>query len=921
MALSINEIKTRAIQFSKEWENTFSEEAEAQPFLIAFFNVFGVYNRKFATFEQRIQKLDGSDGYIDLLWKQNILIEMKSKGKDLEKAYQQAQEYLPNLKQHEIPKYILVCDFEIFHLYDLANNNTKYEFVLKDFVHNIHYFLPLIGYTKTTFKEQDIANIKAAELMGNLHDKLKEIGYIGHDLEVYLVRILFCLFAEDTTIFNKQQFQDYIEQRTNEDGSNLGGLIQHLFEVLNTPTEKRLKVLDEQLAEFPYINGSLFSEPLRMASFDTKMRQVLLNCCYFDWSTISPAIFGAMFQSIMNPKERREIGAHYTSETNILKLIKPLFLDTLWEEFESIKNNKGKTKQTKLEEFQKKISNLKFLDPACGCGNFLIIAYRELRLLELEIVKELYKKQQVIDIHKIILMNVNQFYGIEIEEFPARIAEVAIWLVDHQMNMIVSSNFGQYFKRIPLTKQATIVHGNALRINWHDVLPITECSYILGNPPFIGKQYQSNEQKEDLTLIYCNNLKMGVLDYVTAWFYKAASYIQNTLIKVAFVTTNSIAQGEQVGILWDILFTQYKIKIHFSYHNFKWNNEARNKAQVYVVIIGFAHFDIITKKIFEYDESQGIHIECNVKNINPYLVEGDDIVITKKRKPICHVPSIIFGSMPNDNGYLLFTEAEKIDFLQKEPKSEQYFRPIVSAKEFLNNQKRWCLWLYDANPRDLINLIEIQKRIKLVKQHRLDSDRKSTQKLANIPSLFGEIRQPTQNYIVIPRVSSGGRNYIPMGILNDFTIVSDSCLYICSDNNLYYLGILQSSIHMTWVKYVCGYLGTSFRYSNEIVYNNFPFPKNITDKQIKTIEDRIQKILDIRLKFSDNSLADLYHNLSMPKVLLKAHQDLDKVVDEAYRNKKQPFTSDLERISFLFTLYEQYTANLFTEEKTKKRKK
>ncbi len=616
MALSWNEIKDRAVKFSKEWKDTTNEEADAKPFLDAFFDVFGITRKKIGTFEHRVKKLSDADGYIDLLWKGTILVEMKSRGKNLDKAFQQAIDYTHGLKQNELPKYVLVCDFHIFRLYD-TEEQTTLSFTLDELVLNVQSFGYLLGYQKKTYKEQDPANIKAAELMGKLHDRLEEIGYEGHPLEVYLVRILFCLFAEDTTIFDKQQFQDYIEHRTAEDGSDLASKIQELFQVLNTAKDKRFKNLDEQLNDFPYVNGKLFEEILPMASFDSKMRQALLDCCYIDWSKISPAIFGSMFQSVMNPKERRNLGAHYTSESNILKLIKPLFLDELWAEFESIKGNKNK-----LPEFHKKISQLKFLDPACGCGNFLVITYRELRLLELEVLRATYKSGQgVLDISDIIWLDVDMMYGIEYEEFPARIAEVAMWLIDHQMNMLISNEFGQYFARLPLKKSAKIVHGNALRVDWDEVISKDKLSYIIGNPPFIGKQIQNSEQKKDMELIFAGTNGSGTLDYVTAWYLKAAKYIQNTKIKVAYVSTNSIVQGEQVGNIWGILFNIYKIKIHFAHQTFKWGNEAKENAAVHVVIIGFANFDVTIKRIFEYENISGVAQEIKAKNISPWRIQ------------------------------------------------------------------------------------------------------------------------------------------------------------------------------------------------------------------------------------------------------------------------------------------------------------
>lgn len=912
MPLSWNEIKDRALNFSKEWADTSNEEADAKPFLVEFFNVFGISSKRVGTFEHRVKKLDDKDGYIDLLWKGTILIEMKSRGKNLDKAFQQALDYTHGLKQHELPKYILICDFETFRLFDLEEDK-HIEFKLNDLVNNVQHFGYLLGYQKKVYKEQDPANIKAAELMGKLHDRLKEIGYTGHPLEVYLVRILFIMFAEDTTIFNKQQFQDFIVQRTNEDGSDLAAKLQEVFQVLNTPHEKRFKNLDEQLAEFPYVNGKLFEEILPMASFDRKMRQALLECCSIDWSKISPAIFGSMFQSVMNPTERRNLGAHYTSEANILKLIKPLFLDELWQEFESVKGNKNK-----LPEFHKKLSTLKFLDPACGCGNFLVITYRELRLLELEILRELHKSgQRVTDIGNIIWLNVDQFYGIEYEEFPARIAEVAMWLIDHQMNMIISNEFGQYYARLPLKKAARIVHGDALETDWENVISKNELSYILGNPPFIGSKIMKQSQRDQIVKQFDNVDGSGVLDYVSGWYIKAAKYINGTKIKVAFVSTNSIVQGEQTSILWGQMFSKYGIKIHFAHRTFKWSNEAKGNAAVYCVIVGFANYDTNNKSIFEYEDIKGEAHEINAKNINPYLVDAKNIFIGKRRKPICNVPEISFGSMPNDGGNFLFTEEEKTEFVVREPKSEKFFKPLISAYEFLNGHKRWCLWLKNANPTELKETKLVTERVEKVRKLRAESTRQATQNLAAFPTLFGEDRQPKSDYVLIPRHSSENRKYIPMGFFNENSIASDSCLFI-EGAKLYHFGILMSSIHMVWVKNMCGRIKSDYRYSNELVYNNYPFPDNPNEKQIKVIETAAQKVLDARLQFPNSSLADLYDPLTMPPALVKAHNELDKAVDLAYR--PQPFTSEAKRMEFLFELYEKYTANLFTVPKRKKTK-
>jgi hypothetical protein len=912
MALSWNEIKDRAIKFSKEWADTSNEEADAKPFLDAFFEVFGITRKKIGTFEHRVKKLSDADGYIDLLWKGTILVEMKSRGKNLDKAFQQAIDYTHGLKQNELPKYILVCDFDIFRLYDTEEQKTT-EFKLAELYQNVQSFGYLLGYQKKVYKEQDPANIKAAELMGKLHDRLEEIGYEGHPLEVYLVRILFCLFAEDTTIFNKQQFQDYIEQRTAEDGSDLAARIQELFQVLNTPNDKRFKNLDEQLNEFPYVNGKLFEEILPTASFDAKMRQALLDCCYIDWSKISPAIFGSMFQSVMNPKERRNLGAHYTSETNILKLIKPLFLDELWAEFDSIKTNKNK-----LAEFHKRLSTLKFLDPACGCGNFLVITYRELRLLELEILRATYKSGQgILDVREIMLLDVDMMYGIEYEEFPARIAEVAMWLIDHQMNLMISHEFGQYFVRLPLKKAAKIVHGDALETNWNDLVSNKALTHIIGNPPFIGSKIMTQFQRDQITREFDNSKGSGVLDYVTGWYLKAAKYIQGTKIKVAFVSTNSIVQGEQTSILWGQMLNKYGVKIHFAHKTFKWSNEAKGNAAVYCVIVGFANFDTNNKTLFEYEDIKGEAHELKVKNINPYLVDAKDIFIEPRTNSICNVPKIKFGNQPIDGGFLLLDEEEKQKALSEEPEITKFIRKYIGSVEFINNLSRYCLWLQGAEPKDLKISKFISNRLRQVKSFREKSTRKETRELANNPGLFAFVSHNESEYIVIPSVSSEKRKYIPIGFMPSNVIASNLCLII-PNATLYHFGILTSEFHMAWVKTTCGRLKSDYRYSNSIVYNNFPWPENPTDKQIKAIEEKAQAVLDARAAFPNSSLADLYSPLTMPPALVKAHNDLDKAVDAAY--SKQAFTSEAKRMEFLFELYEKYTAGLFGGEKKGRKK-
>ncbi|MCW3126699.1 MAG: hypothetical protein JWO03_2357 [Bacteroidetes bacterium] len=972
MPLSWNEIKDRAHRFSKEWADTTNEDAEAKPFLEAFFNVFGITRKKIGTFEHRVKKLDEHDGYIDLIWKGMLLVEMKSKGKDLDKAYVQAKAYMQKLPEHELPKYVLICDFGTFHLYDIEDDTVS-EFALKDLRANVRLFGFMLGYQKKTYKAEDPVNIKAAMLMGDLHDDLKAAGYTGHQLELYLVRLLFCLFADDTSIFQPDIFRDYITRRTREDGSDIGVHIAHLFQILNTPYESRQSNLDEELAAFPYVNGKLFEEPISFASWNSSMRGLLLEACGLNWGAISPAIFGSMFQSVMDEKARRNLGAHYTSEKNILKLIKPLFLDELWKEFNTAK----KTKQ-RLEEFHRKIAELKFIDPACGCGNFLVISYRELRLLEIEVIKELLYTHEGLrkevaadaDINARLLIRctIDNFYGIEYEEFPAQIAQVAMWLVDHQMNMKVTDTFGQYVSMLPLQKSATIIHGNALRIDWHtfaseeatarlyaehvDITHIVSepspvynlevhskninfrgsrpvrsetakpYNYILGNPPFIGHQWRNDQQMKDMDVVCGKIKKAGRLDYVAAWYIKAAKYIQKFSsdlypIEVAFVSTNSIIQGEQVGILWGELFNNYKIKIHFAHRTFSWKNEARGNAAVHVVIIGFANFDIERKTIFDYADIKGEPESYLAKNISPYLTEGKDIFVESRSTPIHSYPEMFKGSQPTDGGHLILTPEDREALLKTDPSVKKWIRPYIGGVELINGSERFCLWLKDCPPEELARMPGVKKRLELVVASRLQSTTKSVRDFSQYPTLFTQDRQPLERYLAIPEVSSENRKYIPIGYLSPETICSNK-LQIIPNASIYLFGILTSAMHMAWTKHICGRLKSDFSYS-PAVYNSFPFPIQISQKQMKDIEVAAQEVLNVRSSFTKSSLANLYNPLTMPPGLIKAHNELDKSVDQAYR--PQAFSSDAKRMEFLFELYEQYTRDLFTKEKVKKKKK
>lgn len=826
-----------------------------------------------------------------------LLIEHKSRGKDLTRAHQQALDYFPGLKERELPRYLIVSDFARLRLYDLEND-VQNEFELKEFYKHVELFGFIAGYQTHAIHEQDPVNIKAAERMGRLHDQLKEAGYTGHVLEVYLVRLLFCLFADDTGIFERQQFQEYVEQRTHEDGSDLGHHFTTLFHVMNTRENERLKTLDEQLNRFPFVNGKLFEESLPPAAFDAAMRQSFLDCCGLDWSRISPAIFGSLFQSIMDKKARRNLGAHYTSEKNILKLIRPLFLDALWDKFEKIKTNKNK-----LSEFHKELRSLTFFDPASGCGNFLVIAYRELRLLELALLRALHAGgQQILDVQDLIKLDIDQFYGIEIEEFPAQIAQVALWLMDHQMNQKVSEEFGLYFVRIPLKTSPNIICGNALRMDWNDVVPAERLRYILGNPPFVGAKFKNSQQRDDLIEVFGGIKNAGLLDYVAAWYVKAAQMMQGTGIRCAFVSTNSITQGEQVSILWNWMLSQ-GARIFFAHRTFQWRSEARGKAAVHCVIIGFAYDEISPKLLFEYENIKSEPQCIKAKRINPYLVAAPDVVIIKRSKPISPAPEMKFGNQPIDGGGFILTSEEKDRLLLEDPGAEGYVRKFLGSKEFLNNADRYCLWLNNISPQELKQHPMIMERIAAVRAFRLESNRKATRELAKIPSQFAFISHEESPYIIVPSVSSERRRYIPLGFMPADVIASNLCLII-PNADLYVLGVMASTMHNAWTRTVCGRLKSDYRYSAGIVYNNFPWPENPKDSQKQAIVNGAQAVLDAREQFPDSSLADLYDPLTMPPVLLKAHNKLDKAVDAAYGKTK--FATEADRVAFLFELYEKY---------------
>lgn len=928
MPLSWNEIRNNAIKFSRDWAGVKSESAEKQTFWNEFLQVFGIKRRVVASFEEAVKKISGDYGRIDLFWPGVMLVEHKSAGEDLEKAETQAFQYIRDLahdpaRRQEIPRYIIVSDFARIALHDLEPEEQRelplldqkrgvtHVFPLAEFHQNVQHFAFIPGYKQHTLAEEDPVNLEAVEIMGRLHDALENGGYTGHELERFLVRILFCLFAEDTGIFERESFRLLLENRTQPDGSDLGPWLARLFEVLNTPVEKRQKNLDESLASFPHVNGILFSEHLGFADFNRDMRNALLACTRMDWSRISPAIFGSLFQSVMDDQARRQIGAHYTSERDILKVVRSLFLDELRAEFETRKADRSTARRARLQEFHDRLCKLTFLDPACGCGNFLVITYRELRLLELETLKEIFGRQQELtldDINRLSQVDVDQFHGIEIAEWPARIAEVALWMMDHQMNLKVSEAFGQLYQRLPLKKSPHIHCANALRVDWKTLLPPHQCSYVLGNPPFVGAKFQTDAQRAEMDAIAGKVENSGLLDYVTGWYFKAADYIQGTQIVVGFVSTNSISQGEQVGTLWNCLFRQFKVKIHFAHRTFAWESEARGKAHVHVVVIGFAAFDAPNKRIFDYEgEAPSV---ISVKNISPYLVEGSDFAITNRSKPLCRVPEMGIGNKPIDDGNYLFTPKEKADFLRQEPAAKPFFRRWIGSEEFINGIERWCLWLGDCPPEKLRRMPHCLARVEKVRKFRLASKSAPTRKIAKTPTRFHVENFPKRSFLVVPEVSSEKRPYIPIGFMPPHILCSN-LVKIIPNATPFHFGVLSSAMHMAWVRQVCGRLESRYRYSNKLVYNNFPWPTP-TETQRARVEEKARAVLAARARHlpphGSATLADLYDPLTMPPELHKAHTELDRAVEKCYR--AEPFRSDRERVEFLFGLYEKLTAPL-----------
>lgn len=923
--LTVPAIRSRAVKFSNEFKGVTSEKSQDQNFMRGFVHAFGI-DPKRLEWQTSLRKGSGRLGFSDGLLPGELLFEMKSAGEDLREAYQQAIQYIKGMADWQLPKWVIVSDFANIHAYDRQTGECT-AFLLSEFsTKGVDCLTELAGYEKKAIANENEANEKAAEKIGMLHDKMKASGCLGRDLETYLVRLLFCLFADDTGLFGENGRFLLLLENTHIDGHTLHGELVYLFDTLNRPLTDR-KHLKERFQGFPYVNGELFAGAFdRPFEFDEESRALLLGLARDDWKRIKPSIFGSLFQAIMHhddeaasskTKKRRELGAHYTSEENILKVINPLFMDELRAEFVAARGNREK-----LHAFQMKLSRLQFFDPACGCGNFLVVAYRELRLLEVDVIQKLYGgSRNLSNVEMLSNVYVSQFHGIEIDSTAARIATVAMWLTDHQMNLYLG-NLGDYFHRLPLTHRPNIVCANALAIDWAGVLPPKDGCYVMGNPPFLGFTYQSAAQKQDMATVFKGVAGAGVLDYVSAWYWKAAQYIQPApTVPVAFVSTNSITQGEQVAPLWRLLLQDGAgycgVQIRFAHRTFRWSNEGRGVAAVHCVIVGFGLTAATPPRLFEYADIHAEAKEIKATQINPYLVDAPVVLIDKRRKPMqAWVQEMASGGKPTEGGNLLFDAAEAEHIRATDPVAAKYIRPYLMGDEFLNNIPRFCLWLKAATSVDRATSPVIKQRTAAVRAMREASSKEATRKLADSPHLFGEIRQPTSaNYLAIPKVSSERRAFIPIGFLNRQTICGDKIFFI-NNAGLYELGVLSSTMHNAWMRTVCGRLKSDYSYSNTVVYNNYPWPESLPDKQRIAIEKAAQVVLDAReleMARCANlaqacSLAMLYNPESMPAGLLKAHRTLDKAVDAAYGY--QGGKDDASRVTWLFRFYQACVAAL-----------
>ena len=922
-------IRNSIKEFVEYWKDKGYEKGESQKFWLQLLrDVLCIeHPEQFISFEDKVL-LDHTsfiDAYIPST---KVLIEQKSSDKDLNKAikqsdgsylnpFQQAKRYISELPLSQHPRWVVTCNFQKFRVYDMERpNGEPQEILLKDLEKEYYRLSFLVNSGSEHLKKEMEVSIQAGNIVGLLYDALLN-QYIDKtsektlkSLNILCVRLVFCLYAEDAGIFPKHnQFLDYLSLfETNR----MRKALIELFEVLNTKPEERDPYLEQELAAFPYVNGGLFAdEHIEIPNFTDKIRDLLLNkaSADFDWSEISPTIFGAVFESTLNPETRRKGGMHYTSIENIHKVIDPLFMDELTSEFEEIKNSPhGKLRDKKLTSFQDKLASLNFLDPACGSGNFLTETYISLRKLENEILFELQKGQITIGlVTNPIKVSISQFFGIELNDFAVTVAKTALWIAESQMMKKTEDIVHMDLDFLPLKTYANIVECNALRINWEDVIPKDKLNYIMGNPPFVGYSLQTKEQKEDIISIYVDEngksyKTSGKIDYVAGWYFKSAELMQNTNIKTALVSTNSITQGEQVAGVWKPLFDRFNIHIDFAHRTFRWDSESNSKAHVHCVIVGFSCTPNNNKRKLYTNERMQL-----VDNINAYLIDAPNVFIESCNNPICNVPKICSGGKPVEGGFLIFTKDEKSEFIKQEPRSEKYFRPFIGADDFINNKPRYCLWLLNASPSDLRQMPKVLERMEKVKKYRLDSSKIATRECAKTPHLFMEIKQPKNEYILIPATSSENRKYIPLGFVEPDYVASNAASYIDAADKFCF-GILESNVHMAWTKAVCGRLKSDYRYSNTIVYNNFPWCTP-TDEQKAKIEKTAQGILDARALYPDCSLADLYDELTMPPELRKAHQENDKAVMEAYgfkkrdENDKLRWLTEQETVAKLMKMY------------------
>ena len=921
--------KQAAKAFAEYWKGKGYEKGQSQPFWLELLrNVYGVDNpAHYISFEDQVHIDHTSfiDGYIETT---KVLIEQKSLGKDLNKPikqsdgsllnpFQQAKRYISELPLSKHPRYVVTSNFESFYIYDMEKPYGEPEIIKLENLEEEAYRMNFIVKTDSEIlkKELDVS-IQAGELVGKIYDALYK-QYIDKDseethksLNMLCVRLVFCLYAEDSGLFGSHtMFHDYIKGFAVKD---VRKAVIDLFKMLDTKEEDRDPYDAPELLAFPYVNGGLFTdEKIIIPQFTQEIVDLLLHNASedFNWSMISPTIFGAVFESTLNPETRRSGGMHYTSLENIHKVIDPLFLDDLKAEFAEIRDIKtDKTRKQKLEAFQNKLASLTFLDPAAGSGNFLTETYLSLRRIENDIIGMLNDGQVMMGDEKInpIKVSINQFYGIEINDFACTVAKTALWIAEDQMMDETKKVIHMELDFLPLKSYANIVEANALRINWEDVVPKHKLNYIMGNPPFVGARLMSKEQKSDMENVFGKVKNIGNLDYVSAWYKLAANMMKDTSIKTALVSTNSITQGEQVPILWNELFKD-NIHINFAYRTFRWDSEASLKAQVHCVIIGFSNALSDVKILYFADRKQ------IVDNINPYLVSGPNVLIDSRKKAICSVPAVVFGNMPNDNGYLSqYTAEDKANVLSKYPEAEIMFKRFVGATEFLHNKERWCLWLKGVSPALINKVVPVKEAVANVKAMRENSSREATRKLAATPTLFGEIRQPNSEYIIIPAHSSENRRYIPLGFMTPDVISSNANL-LMESATLFHFGIMMSNVHNSWIRTVCGRIKSDYRYSVNVVYNNFPWP-DVTPEQKAKIEQTAQAILDARTKYSDSSLADLYDELTMPPELRTAHQNNDKAVMEAYgfrvvENGKKRWLTESETVAELMKIYQELTKN------------